>query len=1311
MPALALEGITLERLRNSSIGDHKDVDLTALTPNDVLAWNGTNWVPASSAPPASHNLTFHSDVIVTSPATGQVLGFDGVNWVNRVATIITSVGVLNAGSITSGFGNINIGTSTIASGDITVDGIVAIAEQTSGVSSVLVIDQAAGATAGLIQYKRQGVMRWQNGALGNSDVNEFGFGRHNDAGVFQNHVMLLNRQTGTVTFEKDILALAVGSDIGTATIPFNKIFISDAAFADVGDAFLNVFRSAGGGSGSTTQAGYATIDVTAAATGVHMGFESRVAISATTGTVINAWAQELFNVVTGAAAITNLRGLLIQSHLQTGSGTTTLYTGIRIQDPIVSAGNIITAIGIDIDNISTGDTNFSIRTGTGTVELGGGLRLPLLAAGQHAIGTSLGRASTQLALRGILSQVSNAALRIDTTLDPGLNGPASITLLEGTIKEHTSGAHPDFDQLTLFAPGITLGGATTTRATTLRIVGAPTAGATNRAFWVQAGLSEVQALTAASGSFTTPLPTASTVAKVASVVGGTGVDSTGGENPSLSFDASELAVGGTLVATDHLVAANAAVSNRQLISSIPLGIFNNDQGWTSNTGDITGVNITAGNGLTGDVNTASGDHVQTINAVGTTNRISVSADAIDIDSAYVGQASITTVGTIATGVWNAGAVTSSGTVEADQILATETATGQAGLFRVTRAGVLRWQAGWANSPDSWVIFRYNDAGSILGTAFAIDRNTGDATFESKIFPTTAGVSDFGTATLPFGKTYIGNAAFTASDGFLNVIRTDGTGSTTTLLAGYSYLDITAAATGAHIGFEARAIVSATTGTINNAWSMECFQVVTGAATISNLRGLLIQSHLQAGSGTTTIYQGIRIQNPIVSAGSIGTAIAIDIEDITTAGTNFSIRTGLGDVSFGGPLVAGSITSGFGTINIGTSTITSGAITSSGTITVDPSSGNAILILDQASGTSAGQIRYTRAGVNRWTADANDNSDVNDYVLNRFNDAGVFQGAAFVLRRASGNAEFEADVSMVTFTISSTALVTNLNADRLDSQHGSFYRNAGNLNAGTLINARVSVGNVTQHEGSINHDALSNFLTGEHFIQSAITTTGVLNSGSISIGFGNINVGNSNIEGGTLIISHSTGNSNIVSNQAAANVASFFRIERTGTLRWQAGASGNTDTNDFDFFRYNDSGTFQGNVMSLSRANGTATFNDSGVIVGAPTGGDKGGGTINVATDIFKNNTAYTNPDAVLEKYWTGKVIKYVDSPFADYPGLMPLAELREYTKEHWHLPRIHRGPMGVFDMTDILLEKVEELTLYACELNEKITDLELRLAA
>lgn len=58
--------------------------------------------------------------------------------------------------------------------------------------------------------------------------------------------------------------------------------------------------------------------------------------------------------------------------------------------------------------------------------------------------------------------------------------------------------------------------------------------------------------------------------------------------------------------------------------------------------------VTAGTGLTSNGNT--------INVIGTANRIIANADSIDIDSAYVGQTSITTLGTIATGTWNATAI-------------------------------------------------------------------------------------------------------------------------------------------------------------------------------------------------------------------------------------------------------------------------------------------------------------------------------------------------------------------------------------------------------------------------------------------------------------------------------------------------------------------------------------------------------------------------------------------------------------------------------------------------------------------------------
>ena len=93
------------------------------------------------------------------------------------------------------------------------------------------------------------------------------------------------------------------------------------------------------------------------------------------------------------------------------------------------------------------------------------------------------------------------------------------------------------------------------------------------------------------------------------------------------------------------------------------GTTNADSGWVcTNDGAVTigttaltfaqfsgAGQILAGAGLTKTGNT--------IDVIGTTNRILVNADSIDIASNYVGQTSITTLGTVTTGVWNATVVT------------------------------------------------------------------------------------------------------------------------------------------------------------------------------------------------------------------------------------------------------------------------------------------------------------------------------------------------------------------------------------------------------------------------------------------------------------------------------------------------------------------------------------------------------------------------------------------------------------------------------------------------------------------------------
>ena len=60
-----------------------------------------------------------------------------------------------------------------------------------------------------------------------------------------------------------------------------------------------------------------------------------------------------------------------------------------------------------------------------------------------------------------------------------------------------------------------------------------------------------------------------------------------------------------------------------------------------------------------------------------------------------------------------------------------------------------------------------------------------------------------------------------------------------------------------------------------------------------------------------------------------------------------------------------------------------------------------------------------------------------------NSSGITTASRFVSTQTTGTAPL---------TVTSTTLVSNLNADLLDGQEGSYYRNASNINAGTIDDA-------------------------------------------------------------------------------------------------------------------------------------------------------------------------------------------------------------------------------------------------------------------
>lgn len=118
-------------------------------------------------------------------------------------------------------------------------------------------------------------------------------------------------------------------------------------------------------------------------------------------------------------------------------------------------------------------------------------------------------------------------------------------------------------------------------------------------------------------------------------------------------------------------------------------------------------------------------------------------------------------------------------------------------------------------------------------------------------------------------------------------------------------------------------------------------------------------------------------------------------------------------------------------------------------------------------------------------------------------------------------------------------------------------------------------------------------------------------------------------------------------------------------------------------------------------------NTGGLQMGAPTGGDKGSGTINTAADIYKNNSAYGNPDFVFEHFYTGAITKFATNEGAkDYRGLMPLTDLEAFVRTHYRFPLIPDAPMGAFKRSDVALALTEENTLYLFQHERRIAELE-----
>lgn len=212
--------------------------------------------------------------------------------------------------------------------------------------------------------------------------------------------------------------------------------------------------------------------------------------------------------------------------------------------------------------------------------------------------------------------------------------------------------------------------------------------------------------------------------------------------------------------------------NQGMFVFVNEGSVNQNSGWylttpdpiTLNTTPLTFVKFSAA----GQINAGDGliKSGSTLHVVGTSGRISVTADSVDIDSSYLGQASITTLGTVSTGVWQATSIgaqyggTGRATLTQYSVI-TGNGTGQVGMVAGTSAQLLMAQT----SANPSFVTLSGDA--TISSAGVLTLANGSVTVGK--MANLAGLSVLGN---PAGSAAAPSAITAASDG--QVIRRSGT---------------------------------------------------------------------------------------------------------------------------------------------------------------------------------------------------------------------------------------------------------------------------------------------------------------------------------------------------------------------------------------------------------------------------------------------------------------------------------------------------------------------------------------------------------
>jgi hypothetical protein len=577
-----------------------------------------------------------------------------------------------------------------------------------------------------------------------------------------------------------------------------------------------------------------------------------------------------------------------------------------------------------------------------------------------------------------------------------------------------------------------------------------------------------------------------------------------------------------------------------------------------------------------------------------------------------------------------------------------------------------------------------------------------------------GITLAASATAASNKIYVGTGTYNNSN---TAFYVDGSGqfslkdkltwdgTTLTVTGGGTFSGALSAATGTFIG-----ALSAATGTFAGS-------LTAGSGTISGDLNIGTGGELRSGATAVLTADGYwldynagtpRFRIGTITTGALTKGLYWDGSNLQIKGTNFTLDSSGNLTASGATLTSVSALSGSitGTLTMSGS---SAAITIGSTAPTDATHGTGIWLDRTGMYGLASNVLQAKfdAVTGKITAGAGDVAiDVNGIGITATANAAASRSVNWL----SGSTVVSSIYGLVYGIVSShNASVTNITATGLTSSDNANIILTSTVGTNTAIFSLQQTGNVaawgrgawlygTNFNGLVIGASESSGPNAMLDVRGTATITGNTGIG-VTVASNRLHV-------------YSTGSTDGISLDGTTFPA--FVLRSSGTIVGYAPAVVTTATGFFTNSLIGDiCYRSEVNRILLGVGSGASTMIIStGVQIGAPTGGDKGAGTLNLAGDIYKNNTAYTNPDFVLEHWATGKIEKFAGKEgAADYKGLMPLSELRTFTRKNFHLPRFgQRAGHGYLGGGEALLATVEEQQLYIFQLEDRIKLLEERFA-